>query len=175
MVVLRATQKLLKSWPVTAGADDTSSTALGDWYANRIVIDRRHLVLLLSAKSRLAVLTSARDVRSLPSRLPELVAARLRRLGIDERLIRLEASAMSVARIGPTRDRSLTGQMVDFAKAIPYYLPVNGWDELTLELAEDRLSETPCLCGRSFAETIFPADTTKQLLIERWHAVRVVS
>ena len=65
-------------------------------------------------------------------------------MGIDERLVRLEAGALSVTRVGPTRDRSLTGQMVDFAKAIPHYLPVNGWDESTLELAEDRLSETPC-------------------------------
>jgi hypothetical protein len=175
MVVLRATQKLLKSWPVTAEDDDVSSTALGDWYANRIVIDRRHLVLLLSANSRLAVLTSARDVRSLPARLPGLVAARLGRLGIAERIIRLEVGAMSVARVGRTKDRSLTGQMVDFAKAIPYYLPVNDWDESSLELAEDRLSETPCLCGRSFAETIFPADMTKRLLNDQWQPMRAVS
>lgn len=175
MVVLRATQKLLKSWSVTAEDDDTSSTALGDWYANRIIVDRRHLVLLLSAKSRLAVLTSARGIRSLPDRLPALVAARLGRLGIEERLIRLEVGAMDVTRVGRTQDRSLTGQMVDFAKSIPYYLPVNGWDETWLNLAEDRLGETPCLCGRSFAEAIIPVNMAKKLLTEKWQAMRIVN
>ena len=82
---------------------------------------------------------------------------------------------MGVARVGPTKDRSLTGQMVDFAKAVPYYLPINGWDETWLNLAEDRLGETLCLCSRSFAETIFPVDTTKRLIIEKWQAVGVVS
>lgn len=174
MVVLRATQKLLKSWQVTVEDGDESSTALGDWYCNRIVVDRRHLVLLISARSRLAILTSGRDVRTLPSRLPDLVAARLGRLGIAERLIRLEVNAMSVVRVGRTQDRSLTGQMVDFAKAIPYYLPVNAWNELTLGLAEDRLAETPCLCARSFAEVIFPVDMTKELLAVHWQALRAV-
>jgi hypothetical protein len=175
MVLLRATQKLLKSLPLTAEDNDSSNTALGDWYANRIIVDRRPLLLLLSSKSRLAVLTSARDVRKLPVRLPEIVAGRLARLGIPERLIRLEVGAMSVARVGRTNDRSLTGQMVDFAKAIPYYLPVNDGDDSSLQLAEDRLSETPCRCSRPFAEVIFPAAMTKKLLIDHWQEMRAVS
>lgn len=168
MVVLRATQKLLKSLTATAAEDDTSSTALGDWYANRIVVDRRPLVLLLSANSRLTILTPARDVRSLPDRLSDLVGTRLARLGIAERLIQLELGEMSAVQTGRTKDRSLTGQMVDFAKAMPYYLPVNAWNESSLQNVEDRFAETPCLCSRLSRDAIFPIDTTERLLRERW-------
>jgi len=168
MVVLRATHKVLKALPESARDTDSSDTALGDWYVNRIVVDRQPLLLLVSSESRLAMLTAARDVKHLPERIGEMVAARLRRLGVDDQLIRAEVAAMDTARVGRTRDRSITGQMVDFARAIPYYLPTDGWDASTLRVAEDRLSETPCLAGRSSAETIFPDRTAPRLLYEKW-------
>jgi hypothetical protein len=159
---------VLKTLPESAGDTDSSDTALGDWYVNRIVVDRQPLLLLVSSESRLAMLTPARDVKNLPRRVGDMVAARLRRLGVDDKLVRAEVAAMDTARVGRTRDRSITGQMVDFAKATPCYLPADGWDDSTLRLAEDRLSETPCLAGRSFAETIFPDRTAARLLHERW-------
>jgi hypothetical protein len=100
-----------------------------------------------------------------------MAGARLRRLGVDEQLIRAELAVMDTVRVGRTIDRSLTGQLVDFAKAIPYYLPVSGWDDSSLRLAEDRLAETPCLAGRSYAEAIIPAHAAPRLLQEKW-AVR---
>lgn len=168
MVVLRATRKVLRSLPESVSETDSSDTALGDWYVNRIVVDRQPLLLLVSSESRLAMLTPARDVKNLPKRIGEMVATRLRRLGVDERLIRAELALMGTARVGRTQDRSITGQMVDFAKAIPNYLPVGGWGDSSLRLAEDRLAETPCLAARSFGEVIFPDRAALRLLQERW-------
>lgn len=142
--------------------------ALGDWYVNRVVVDRQPVLLLVSSRSRLAMLTPARDVKNLPSRVGGLVADRLNRLGVDENLIRPEVDAMEMVRVGRTRDRSITGQLVDFAKAIPCYLPVGEWDESTLRLVEDRLSETPCLSGRAPSETVWPGRVAFQLLLDRW-------
>jgi len=82
MVVLRRTQKLASALPLSPLAPAQSTTALGDWYVNRVTIDRRPLLLLVSAQSLLPLLVPARDVAGLPGRLPDLVAARLRRLGI---------------------------------------------------------------------------------------------
>jgi len=79
-----------------------------------------------------------------------------------------EVGAMDVVLVGRTRDRSVTGQMVDFAKAISYYLPVDGWDESALRLVEDRLADTPCRCGRSDTETVWPARDAVRLLTQRW-------
>lgn len=170
MVVLRATRKILRSLSLSAGDTDVSGNALGDWYVNRIVVDRKPLLLLVSAKSRLAMLTPARNVKELPDRLSVLVEARLRRLQIDEAIIASEVAATASVRVGKTLDRSVTGQLVDFAKTLPYYLPVDGWDNSTLRAAEERMAETPCGVGRPDAEVIWPASSTIELLQMAWPA-----
>ncbi|HUF72275.1 MAG TPA: hypothetical protein VMR74_05185 [Gammaproteobacteria bacterium] len=175
MVVLRATQKVLKTLPESASDADVSDTALGDWYVNRITLDRQPLLLLVSSNSLLAMLAPARNVKTLPSRISGMVAARLERLGVEGHLIRAEVQAMNVALVGRTRDRSVIGQMVDFAKAIPYYVPIGtGRDEARLRVVEDQLAHTPCRCGRSDAETIWPDRDSALLLAERWSKQKTV-
>ena len=168
MVILRATQKVLKHMPRSLSGDKLSDTALGDWYVNRVVVDRQPLLLFVSSKSLLAMLTPARNVKAIPGRLVDLVAERLSRLDLDGRLLELELEAMHDVQVGPTQDRSVTGTMVDFAKALPYYLPYGNWGTVELRIAEDKLSETPCRCSKSFKETIWPLDVTGKLLKERW-------
>lgn len=175
MVILRATRKVLRTLPESAGDADVSDTALGDWYANRITVDHQPLLLLVSSKSRLSMLAPARNVKTLPNRIGTMLAVRLERLGVDEHLIRAEIEAMKVARVGRTRDRSVTGQLVDFAKAIPYYVPIGAAaDDATLRLVEDQLAHTPCLCGRSEADTIWPDRDSARLLAERWSKQKTV-
>ncbi|MDZ4699349.1 MAG: hypothetical protein SH809_06570 [Rhodothermales bacterium] len=70
--------------------------------------------------------------------------------------------------VGPTASRSLTGQMVDFAQSIPYYLPKDDWGDRDLRIAEQRLGETPCLCSGRSSETIWPAREALKVLGERW-------
>jgi hypothetical protein len=145
-------------------------TALGDWYVNRIVVDRQPLLLLVSSTSLLPILLPARDVRSLPARLGELVAARLRRWSIDVRAIDAEQQAMQTVVVGPTVDRSVVGIMVDFAKAVPYHLEPGKWNDETLEHVEGRLAETPCHAARSFDRVIFPEQKALELLRLKWLA-----
>ena len=166
MVVLRATRKVLKSLAESAVDADSSDTALGDWYANRVVIDRQPLLLLVSSTSLLSVVSPARDVKNLPGRLPELVDGRLRRLGVPDFVVSQEVLKMHEVRVGRTTDRSVTGQMVDFAKAMQYSLPVDGWTDSDLYHVEDRLGETPC---RLKAKPItWPERDAVQMLFERW-------
>jgi hypothetical protein len=168
VVVLRATQKVLRLLAQSGHSAGASDTALGDWYVNRIVIARQPLLLLVSEKSLLSILTPARDVKGLPKRLPEAVAARLRRLGIDEAVVAAEIAAMDAVVVGKTTDRSVTGQMVEFAKHLTYYLPDNGWNEWDLHAAENRLAEMPCRASKPFDQVIFPQDTALRLLAEAW-------
>ena len=170
MVVLRATQKVLKLLPESAGSSVTSTTALGDWYVNRIVVDRQPLLLLVSSTSLLSVITPARDVKGLPRRLAAIVEERLRRIGIDQNTLALEVDATSVVTVAKTVDRSVTGQMVDFAKAIPYYLPQSGWSEGELKAVEDRLAETPCRASGPRQGVIFPGEVAFGLLKSAWSA-----
>ena len=168
MVVLRATRKVLATLPPSAVAVGRSNTALGDWYVNRLVVDRRPLLLFVSSTSLLSLVVPARGLRGLTSRLAGLVGARLARLGIGPRTIELETRAMSPVAIGPTVDRSVLGIMVDFAKSIPYYLEPGQWDNATLHSAEEKLAETPCYAGRSFEQTVFPDKKAPEVLRAKW-------
>ncbi|MEW5709720.1 MAG: hypothetical protein AB1830_12585 [Pseudomonadota bacterium] len=152
--------------PMTAAAH--SDTALGDWYVNRLVVNRRPLLLLVSSTSLLPILLPARDARTLPNRLAEVVAERLARLGIASSLIRAETSVMSQVHIDVTIDRSVLGIMVDFAKAVPHFLDVGAWDEAWLRMVEDRLSERPCHARKGLDRLIFPHKKTSELLAQKW-------
>lgn len=169
-VTLRRTQKLAAALPATSVDPPVPTTALGDWYANRLIVDRKPLLLLLSSRSLLPILLPARDVRTLAARLGEVVAGRLRRLGIDASLIKAEISAMQPVHVAKTADRSVVGIMVDFASMAPYHLEAGSWDETTLPFVEAKLAKTPCYVTRSFAETIFPEQAASALLAARWGA-----
>jgi hypothetical protein len=168
MVVLRATQKVLRALPPKTTDAVPSDTALGDWYVNRFVVDRKPLLLLVSSQSLLALVTPARDVRALPDRLAGLVGDRLRRLGVGAALCDAEIAAMQPVHVGATKDRSVLGSAVEFAKAIPYYLPIGGWDEGTLPFLETRLAETPCRLSGRFENTLFPEQRAPELLKAKW-------
>jgi hypothetical protein len=168
MVILRATQKLLRVLAKSADDGAASHTALGDWYVNRLVVDRKPLLILLSSRSLLPVLLPAREVRSLPDRLAAIVAARLRRLGVAPWLIEAESAAMTPVSVAKTVDRSVLGIMVDFAKTVPFYLEAGRWDESSLRFVESRLAETPCYAGRRSEEVIVPEKRTPELLAAQW-------
>lgn len=169
-VTLRRTQKLASVLPATIATPPAPDTALGDWYANRLVVDRKPLLLLLSSRALLAILLPARDLRTLPSRLGQVVAQRLRRLGIEKQVIEAEVAAMGHVHVSKTSDRSVVGIMVDFANMIPYHLDRGVWNESTLPFVEAKLARVPCYSSRSGKQTVFPDVATRTVLAERWGA-----
>jgi hypothetical protein len=168
MVTLRATRKVLKYLPGESDSGQPPDTALGDWYVNRLVVDRKPLLLVVSSLSLLAILKPARNVKELPDHLPDMVAGRLHRLGVDPAVIHAEVEAMDPVEVGKTVDRSVVGIMVDFAKMIPYILPPGAWEEGWLPLVEEQLQRTPCYAGRRFEDVVFPESKTVDLLSKRW-------
>ncbi len=168
MVILRPTRRLQPLLPITPGSTGESDTALGDWYANRIIVDRQPLVLLVSATSLLPIVVPARDVRSLPRRLPHLVRRRLQALDVPDALIRAEVHAMADVVTRPTTDRSVLGIMVDFAKGAAYFREPGQWDETVLPEVEAWLAKTPCHAGRRLSQTVFPNRKAPELLHAHW-------
>jgi hypothetical protein len=166
MVVLRPTMRLRAALPVSRVVG-VSDTALGDWYVNRLTVDRQPLLLLLSATSLLPILVRAVQVRDLPMRLRDLVAMRLARLGVSRPLIESERRAMAPVQIGATVDRSVLGIMVDFAKSVPCYLAA-GWNDVDLEVVAERLAQTPCHAGQPSKLVIFPDKKAPELLAAKW-------
>jgi hypothetical protein len=171
MVILRPTVRLRKHLPLSTDSDATSGTALGDWYVNRIVVDRRPLLLLVSSTSLLAALVPARDVRRFPERLGDVVAQRLGRLGVSKSLIDAELGAMTEVGIAKTVDRSVLGITVDYAGMLRYMLDPGFAEHEGLMEAEELLWENPCHAGRSFDQVVFPRKKAPEVLKARWAAV----
>ena len=171
MTVLRATQKVLRQLPTRTSETPTPDrSALGDWYVTRTTVDRRPLLVLISARGYLPIVVPARDVRRLPSRLPQLLLDRLARVGIPEAQRVAEANAMEAITVAPTASRSVTGILVDFVRCLPSYLPEAGWGEADLRYAEDQLAEMPCHAGGPDAGVVFPLRDVTRLLNGRWGA-----
>jgi len=168
MVILRATKKVLRYLSPPVESPGESDTALGDWYVNRIAVGRQPVLLLASANSLLPILTPARDVRGLPDRLSELVAARLRRLGVDKRLIEAETSAMGEVVVAKTASRSVLGTMTDFAKLFPFYLDLRPGEPSPLEAVEARLADTPCRVTGRVGDSFYPGRKAQELLGRKW-------
>lgn len=169
MVLLRATAKVLRYLPKPEAQEKESDTALGDWYVNRIVVDRKPLLVLVSSKSFLLVVLRAQEVRSLPERLPELVAGRLRRLrGVSRGQEEAERATMTPVKVAKTADRSVVGILVDYGTHVPYHLDPGPVDDTSLQLTEERLERIPWNVTQKGKEVVFPAEKTVKLLQERW-------
>jgi hypothetical protein len=170
MVILRPTRRLTTLLPLSSPPEKPSDTALGDWYVNRLVVDKQPLLILLSSRGLLPILAPARDVRGLPRRLGSLVADRLGRLGVAEALVEPELRAMDPVLIAPTVDRSVLGVLVDFAKLIPFYLEPGTWNAKSLLEAEAKLAHTPCYASKRDEDVVWPERDAPALVMARWHA-----
>lgn len=169
MVIIRPTKKLHSQLPIR-DVPGRSDTALGDWYVNRVVVARQPLLLLVSSTSLLPMAVPARDVRFLPERLPSLVEARLRHLGVDAELIAAELRSMHPVVTAATIDRSVLGTLSDFAKAMPYYFDAATRDPKSLSGLEAWLAQTPCHSGSIGDRVVFPDRKAVDVLRTKWLA-----
>ncbi len=153
--------------PPRSDVEQVSETALGDWYVNRIVVDRRPLLLLASMRSLFTILEPARSVRALPDRLGNLVKDRLQRLHLPPELIDPEIHAMRQVLIRPTKDRSVLGSMNDIYRCVSHGLEPGVWNEDHLPFCEAEMWEMPCRVSGAPLSGIFPGKETVRLLSER--------
>ena len=115
MLVLRGTKKLRDRIKGAAvGAQDTSTTMLGDWFATALFW-RPQVALLVNERTLLPVFTPLAPAATLIDRIPEAIAAVLHRHGADDAFVETELAAMGEMRIGPTNNRSVVGVMNEFA------------------------------------------------------------
>jgi hypothetical protein len=139
MVVLRCTRKLLRR--VGSGSPDSveppkSTTRLGDWYANVVIVHRQHLVLAVSGVTLLPVLVPAAPYKTMIQRIAEAAGQVLRALTIAEDRVAAEEKAMREAIMATTNDRRVLGSMNDFANMLDAYLDDRPLTEVALHLAE---------------------------------------
>ena len=165
MFTLRCTQKLLgrmRQAPADLKGTQTPepTTALGDWYGHLLLIQRHHLVMLVSDRSRLCVLTTARDMDRLPQRFDYALIELLCAIDISEDAIALEQRAMGQMCYGLTTEkpigRSVLGSIKDFTNALQY------GDITERSLFDWNLYFSDWMCGP--LDYQHPADVARQLL-----------
>lgn len=144
MLILRPTQKLAKRLHCTiAPTTESSTTRLGDWYANLYYMGSIPFVLCISAKSRLPVLVAAKESNNFLRRFQSALHLLLRSIVVAEPVINAELAAMQPISYAKTEDRSLLGTMNDFGQMLNYYefdpADANQCYQLALHLAE-----SPC-------------------------------
>jgi hypothetical protein len=140
--VLRCTKRLLDriGGPTAPEPEPSSTTRLGDYYANFIIIRRQQLVLAVSGITLLPVLLPAAPFKTVPSRLVDAVAEMLHALGTERQKIASEVSAMrDECLVAKTNSRQVLGSMLDFTNMLEAYLDERPLVEVALHLAE-----SPC-------------------------------
>ncbi|NLG99437.1 MAG: hypothetical protein GX491_18945 [Chloroflexi bacterium] len=115
MFSICCTSKLLKrtGFPVEVPAPEPT-TALGNWYANILFINRRQILLFVSERSRLAVITPARETRLLADHLKRHLSELLERMNAKPEWIDAEIHQMEDVRYTKTSSRSVLGTMNDY-------------------------------------------------------------
>jgi hypothetical protein len=90
------------------------TTALGNWHANLLYINRSQFILFVNDDSRLAVITPAKDARSMAGHLSRHLSALLHRLKVPSYWIDAEIREMADANFAKTRSRSVLGTMNEY-------------------------------------------------------------
>jgi hypothetical protein len=115
MLVVRGTKKLRGRVRAPAAAvGDTSTTILGDWFANALFW-KPQVALLVNERTLLPLYMPLAPAATLLDRVPDAIASLLRRHGVDDEAIASELAAMADTRIAPTDNRSVVGVMNEFA------------------------------------------------------------
>ena len=143
MTTIRCTGKLMKRLGIRdPGEPPPPENVLGDWFANILYTRQGHYILLVSERSLLPVLTTARDLDNLVPRFMRQLDEVLSALGVRRELIDRELSRMEPLYFGRTNSRSVLGTMNDFVQIFKYMLP-DGQD-LTLLDWSLHLAKAPC-------------------------------
>lgn len=114
--------------------------ALGNWHANLLYFSRNQLILFVNDRSRLAVVTPARESGKMGSHLTTYLDNLLRVLDMPSKWIDAEIGNMAAVHYAKTHSRSILGTMIDYKWQIETYTRFDK-DEL-LEMCL-RLSECP--------------------------------
>lgn len=143
MVIIRCTQKLLRRVGSPEPATVSSTTRLGDWYANLLGVGHQRFMLCVSERGRLPVLLRAQDVKHFSRHLPAAVGAVLAGLGVAPSSIKAEFAEMQQVTLAATASRSVLGSLNDFSKSVRWRLR----DEPDADLLDVALwlAETPIL------------------------------
>lgn len=113
MLVVRGTKKFLDRVGRPVADPPSSSTALGDWYAN-VLSWRPQVALFVNAVTFIPVLTPFAPSTNIVTRFPSAMADVMQALGIDRRFVGCETDKKSSVVLAKTASRQVLGVMNEF-------------------------------------------------------------
>ena len=143
MLTFRCTQRVLRRLGIEAIADaPVSTTRLGDWYINLLLVRRHRLLIFVSEPTLLSVFIPVNELSTLIPRFRRGLAEVLQALGAPTRAIEAEISDTETVAFAATVNRSVLGSMNDLIFQAKWELERDPQQTL-LELGL-RLSQIPC-------------------------------
>lgn len=134
------------------------TTALGNWYANILFFHRRQVLLFVSERSRLAVITPAKEMRLLASHLTRHLFDLLDRLNAKHDWMDAEIRQMADVRYAPAQNRSVLGTMTDYKFQIERLVAES------LEICEIAIALRLSVCPIGPFQYKNPTEVTRDLL-----------
>jgi hypothetical protein len=110
---VRGTKKFLDRVGRPMADPPSSTTVLGDWYAN-VLSWRPHVALFVNATTFVPVLIPLAPASGVVTRFPVAMAGVLGALGIDPRFVESESTEMSSVVLAKTASRQVLGVMNEF-------------------------------------------------------------
>jgi hypothetical protein len=110
---VRGTKKFLDRVGRPMDEPPSSTTVLGDWYAN-VLLWRPQVALFVNAATFVPVLMPLAPASGVVDRFPAGMAEVLRALGIDPRFVESESVEMSSVVLAKTASRQVLGVMNEF-------------------------------------------------------------
>ena len=139
-VLLRRLQHLTQAG---SGPEPAPTTALGDWYANRLNLGRHRLILCTNERSLLSVVVPAKNLPQLPARLVTAVGRLFMRIGVPPRSRGPSCKPCRKCALGRRAAGSVLGSMNDFVYQVDAEFS-EGEEVVYLDEVDLRLSEVPC-------------------------------
>jgi hypothetical protein len=141
VLVVRRTRKFLdRVGARNAAPGETSTTALGDWYAT-VLFWRPQVALFVNETTRMPLFVPLAPATTVVDRLVAEVEAAFRDFGLDSAFVTGELAQMNEHRIATTASRSVVGSMNDFAHLAQAHRDSGSTDLRELSRA---LATTPC-------------------------------
>jgi hypothetical protein len=141
VLIVCATKKLRdRIGQADLGADERSTTALGEWYATRFAW-RPDVLLLVNESTLMPVVLPLAPAATALARAADRIATTMAAYGASDALIAAELDQMKTRRIGVTANGSVVGIMTEFSFLADVHRTRNHPD---LDDLAAQLATTPC-------------------------------
>ena len=158
LLVVRCTRELLERVATPATDEDKSTTALGDWFAQQVIVAEKPYILMVSRNSRLPLLIPGHGVDDIVAGLAPALEKLLVALDVAPESIRHEVAQCGDIVFSSGDVSSVRASANDFARRIAVLIADQ--PELDSTEVESILSEIP-LKTLGFA---LPSEATRRLL-----------